>query len=195
MIQSKQDLYYYLREDKKRNLGTYRVGVFKSIAYYLFSSDNYRAYRLLKSLRKLEYAENVLRKRGLFGKLVYYLRKWRYQRVEKNCNIVIGTNMLGYGFRLPHIMGGGIIINCNSMGNYCSANVGVVVGNNHAWNDRPIIGDNVKLSVGCKVIGGIHVGNNVIVAPNSVVVKDVPDNCVVSGVPAIIIKKDGEKFH
>ena len=40
-----------------------------------------------------------------------------------------------------------------------------------------------------------NIGNNVIVAPNSVVVKDVPDNCVVSGIPAKIIKKDGKKVE
>lgn len=96
--------------------------------------------------------------------------------------------MVGYGFRMPHILGGGIIINCKSMGNYCSANVNVLVGNNKTLDDRPIIGDYVGLTTGCKVYGGITIGNHVIVAPNSVVVKDVPDNCVVSGIPAKIIK-------
>ena len=52
----------------------------------------------------------------------------------------------------------------------------------------PTIGDNVFLGLGCKVFGGITIGNNVIVAPNAVVTKDVPDNCVVAGVPARIIK-------
>lgn len=51
-----------------------------------------------------------------------------------------------------------------------------------------IIGDNVDLTIGCKVIGGVHIGNNVIVAPNSVVVKDVPNNAIVSGIPAKILK-------
>ena len=74
------------------------------------------------------------------------------------------------------------------MGNYCSANVNVLVGNNKTLDDRPIIGDYVRLTTGCKVYGGITIGNHVIVAPNSVVVKDVPDNCVVSGIPAKIIK-------
>ena len=49
--------------------------------------------------------------------------------------------------------------------------------------------------MGCKVIGNITIGNNVLVAPNAVVVKDVPDNCVVAGVPARIIKKDGIKVN
>lgn len=54
------------------------------------------------------------------------------------------------------------------------------------------IGDNVELAVGCKVIGRIKIGNNVIVAPNAVVVKDVPNNAIVGGVPATIIKISGK---
>lgn len=42
---------------------------------------------------------------------------------------------------------------------------------------------------GAKIIGGIHVGNNVVVGANAVVCKDVPDNVVVGGVPAKVIKK------
>jgi acetyltransferase-like isoleucine patch superfamily enzyme len=39
------------------------------------------------------------------------------------------------------------------------------------------------------VFGLIEIGNNVVVAPNAVVVKDVPDNCIVGGVPARVINK------
>ena len=42
------------------------------------------------------------------------------------------------------------------------------------------------------MIGRIIIGNNVIVAPNAVVVKDVPDNAIVGGVPATIIKISGK---
>lgn len=194
MITSKEDLRLYIREDKKRNLGTYRLGFVKYMAEWLYGTDSMKAFRLLKALRRLEYAKNVLLKEGPFGRVVYALRRWRYHRLEERFNIAIGTNMIGYGFKLPHVVGGGIIINCNSMGCYCGANVGVVVGNNHSWDDRPVIGDHVALTMGSKVYGGVRIGNNVIVAPNSVVIKDVPDNCVVSGVPAKIIKKDGKKY-
>lgn len=47
-----------------------------------------------------------------------------------------------------------------------------------------MIADNVTITCGVKVFGAIHVGNNVIVGANAVVTKDVPDNCVVGGVPA-----------
>lgn len=193
MIQSKSDLRFYIREDKKRNLGAYKIGAMKYIAHRLYGTDQMKAFRLLRALRRTEYAKNCLMKKGIFGKVVYAWRMWRYHRFEVRYDIVIGLNMVGYGFRLPHVIGGGIIINCNSMGNYCGANVGVVVGNNHSLDDRPVMGDYVGLSTGSKVIGGVHVGNHVKVAPNSVVIKDVPDNCVVSGVPAKIIKQDGKK--
>lgn len=80
-----------------------------------------------------------------------------------------------------------MIINCESVGCNCTANAGVIVGNN-SKGGMAVIGNNVNLCVGCKVIGGVTIGDNVTVAPNSVVVKDVPDNAIVSGVPARILR-------
>ena len=53
---------------------------------------------------------------------------------------------------------------------------------------RPIVGNNVTIGCHACVIGGVHIGDNVIIGAGSVVVKDVPDNCVVAGNPAKIIK-------
>lgn len=52
-----------------------------------------------------------------------------------------------------------------------------------------IIGNNVWLGDKVTIVSGVHIGNNVIVAANAVVTKDVPDNCLVAGVPAKIVKK------
>lgn len=46
----------------------------------------------------------------------------------------------------------------------------------------------MEIAVGAKVIGDVNVGDNAVIAPNTVVVKDVPTNAIVSGVPAKIIK-------
>ncbi|MDR2010191.1 MAG: serine O-acetyltransferase [Bacteroidales bacterium] len=56
---------------------------------------------------------------------------------------------------------------------------------------KPTIGNNVKIYAGAKLIGGIKVGDNVKIGANAVVVKDVPDNCTVVGVPAYIVRRDG----
>ena len=57
----------------------------------------------------------------------------------------------------------------------------------------PRIGDNVFLGTGCKILGGVHVGNYTFICPNSVVVKDVPDGDVVSGIPAKRLNGCGKK--
>ena len=101
-------------------------------------------------------------------------------------NMRLRVNSIGYGFRIPHMVGGGIIIGPAQLGNYCTANTGVVVGLNRNEDSRPIIGDHVELNVGCKVIGKITIGTNVVIAANSLVYKDVPSNCVVMGIPATI---------
>ncbi len=63
---------------------------------------------------------------------------------------------------------------------------GVVIGRNNG--DFPYIGDNVYIAANSTVIGGIHIGNNVIIGAGSVVTKDIPDNCVYAGNPAKFIK-------
>jgi acetyltransferase-like isoleucine patch superfamily enzyme len=52
-----------------------------------------------------------------------------------------------------------------------------------------VIGNNVWLGDKVAVLSGVHIGNNVIVAANAVVTKDVPDGCIVAGVPGKIVKQ------
>lgn len=97
----------------------------------------------------------------------------------------IGINTCGLGIKIYHF--GHIIVNGNAkIGKGVTIYPGVTIGQTAIG--CPTIGDNVFLGLGCKVLGKVKVGNNVIVAPNAVVVKDVPDNCVVGGVPAKILK-------
>ncbi|PEM53885.1 serine acetyltransferase [Bacillus wiedmannii] len=56
----------------------------------------------------------------------------------------------------------------------------------------PIIGDQVRIYPGAKVIGGITIGDSVSIGANSVVLKDVPSKDIVAGIPAkSILKKEG----
>ena len=115
MIQSKEDMRFYIQEDKKRNLGA-DVSTIKYIAKWLYGTDDVKAFWLLRALRKLEYAKNCLRQKGIIGKLIYAYRQYRYHRLEEKYNIAIGTNMVGYGFRLPHIVGGRLSENYSNIG-------------------------------------------------------------------------------
>ncbi len=95
---------------------------------------------------------------------------------------------IGPGFFTQH--GYATSIGAYSIGKNCSVNQLVVIG----WTDRtrgPILGDNVSVKAGAKVLGPITIGNNVTVGANAVVTKDVPADCVVAGVPARIIRRNG----
>jgi len=55
-------------------------------------------------------------------------------------------------------------------------------------NTRPIIGDDVLIGSGAKILGNIIIGNNVIIGANAVVINSVMDNKTVAGIPAKEIK-------
>lgn len=118
---------------------------------------------------------------------MYYYRKFKYERIQFKFDTYIWPNCVGPGLHLPHL--GGIIINCERMGKHCSVNKGVVIGNKKGQANRAVIGDNCWFTLGCKIIGKVNIGDNVIVAQNSVVVKDIENNSIVSGIPAKVIRK------
>lgn len=63
-----------------------------------------------------------------------------------------------------------------------------VGGGNSRYPGVPTIGNNVHISHGAIVFGGISIGNNVDIGANAVVNKPVPDNAIVAGVPAKILR-------
>lgn len=84
----------------------------------------------------------------------------------------------------------GSFINCKSIGNNFTICQLTTLGNKtHGRNDLvPTIGNSVTLGANVSIMGGIRIGNNVIVGAGSVVVKDVPNDCVVAGNPAKVIR-------
>lgn len=93
------------------------------------------------------------------------------------------------GGLLLHQASGVVIAPGAVLGENCTLFSGACIvykANNQGFNS-PKIGNNVRLTVGCKVIGNVTVGNNVTVGANSVVTKNVPDYAVVVGIPSQII--------
>ena len=68
---------------------------------------------------------------------------------------------------------------------------GCLIGNAQGKRcGTPIIGDNVCMNANSIIIGGVKVGNNVLIAPGAFVNFDVPDNSIVIGNPGQIIKRE-----
>ena len=66
---------------------------------------------------------------------------------------------------------------------------GILQGKRH-----PTIGNNVVVGAGAKVLGNITIGDNSYIGANAVVIKDVPPNSTVVGVPGRVTKQDGKKM-
>lgn len=114
---------------------------------------------------------------------------WFY-RQDKTVMIHMPEEKIGGGLMLGH--GFSIIIIAESIGKNVSIFQQTTIGYSHGG--CPIIGDNVWIYAGAKILGKIRIGNNAVIGANAVVTKDVPDNAVVVGAPGrvIRIKKEGE---
>ena len=113
-------------------------------------------------------------------------RRWISLWYKPMNTLFIETPRIGGGLFIQH--GFATMIAAKSIGENCWINQQVTVGYN-GQGEPPVIGDWVMITCGAKVLGDIHIGNHVTVGANAVVIRDVPDNCVVGGVPAKIIKQ------
>lgn len=121
--------------------------------------------------------------------ILMYLFKIFYKELS---TLMIYTENIGPGLFIQH--GICTIISAKSIGENCWINQQVTIGFN-AKLESPIIGNNVIIAPGAKVIGGVIIGDNVTIGANAVVVKNVPDNCIVGGVPANIIRRNGLRVN
>jgi serine O-acetyltransferase len=143
---------------------------------------------------------------GFWVMMVYRFGRWRYtwrtpilrktlslvyKFLFKVVQIVTGIElpceaMVGRNFIIDHF-GGVIVSGYARFGDNCRIRNGVVVGLRRVDQKvAPVIGDNVDIGAGAKLLGPIRIGNHAIIGANAVVLCDVPDNCIAVGVPAVI---------
>lgn len=151
----------------------------------------------------------VLTQQGLWAIIVYRINNRIYSSrlpqllkkllllfgllFQKFIEIITGISLpysvqIGSEFYIGHF--GGIIINSKAIiGDNCNISQGVTIGVSGRGNNRgvPTIGNNVYIGVNSVLAGLIHIGDNSVIAANSLVTKDVLPNITVMGVPAVKI--------
>ena len=126
-------------------------------------------------------------------KAYYYL--YKIKKSDSYHNASLGTH-LGFSCAkfadrpiLPHGLNGIVIANDVSIGKNCTIYHQVTIAGGNGGS--PTVGDNVLFGAGAKVVGPIHIGNNVKIGAGCVVAIDIPDNMtVVMEKPRLILHED-----
>ncbi|MDY6785884.1 MAG: serine O-acetyltransferase [Cyanobacteriota bacterium] len=103
---------------------------------------------------------------------------------------------IGRGVFIDHGMG--VVIGQTAIvGDYCLIYQGVTLGGTgkESGKRHPTLGENVVVGGGAKVLGNIAIGNNVRIGAGSVVLRDVPSDCTVVGVPGRVVHRSGARVN
>ena len=186
MINNSHDLHSCLNRD----LGRYYHPLFfiwKSINLWLRGSEYLPMWNTLYTLRFYEYYLNKLHL-SIWEKVKKQFWRFIFRRCQLNYDLYIEPNTLGPGVTIMH-PGFRKIPDFVSIGMNCTILPLVLIGKKKPnTNVKAIIGDNCYISTGVTILAPVKIGNNVIIGAGAVVTKDVPDACVIAGVPAKIIK-------
>lgn len=159
-------------------------------------SQDYRRYRETGHSNA-----DLLFSRGFQAVVSFRLRHWLWKKRIPILHVIIGyltevitgveipaTVSIGGGLVLYH---GGPILFIGSARLGCNVGIrpGVVIGGDYSGNKAPVLGNNMEIGVGAKIIGNVELGDNVQVGANAVVTKSFPANCVLVGIPARSIVK------
>ena len=178
---TKSDLKEWIREDYRS------YDIKHPLLSQLSWSENYSMFAYVRNLRYLEYYTN--KKQKPWDKLfkAWYFLKWR--RLNLKYQLYIQPNCVGPGLHLVH-HGFRRIGSLKSIGKNLTILPMVLIGKKVSGINcnNCTIGNNVYIGTGAIIMNPVNIGNNVIIGAGSIITKDVPDNAIVAGNPAKIIR-------
>lgn len=179
MIENKQDYREYLRCD--------RIALRKNSKRPRPVHDIIWKYQIL--LRKCEYYENC--RRNILDRVWKKALKLRLTLLSHKLGFSIPLNVFGKGLYIAHY--GSIVVNENSrVGDWCRIHEGTCIGADGKDSGAPVIGNNVFIATGAKIIGNVRIADGVAIGANAVVVKDILEpNTTWGGIPAKKISNKG----
>ena len=132
----------------------------------------------------------------LYLKKHYFLARWVSQRGVRKTGIEIHPGAtIGKGLFIDH--GSGVIIGETAiLGDNITLYQGVTLGGTGKEQGKrhPTLEDNVMVSAGAKILGSFTIGANSKIGAGSVVIKPVPPNSTVVGVPGRVVKRDNVRI-
>lgn len=168
MVNSKKQLNFYLSQDA---LATGR----SSTKAHLFGDE---IWKWQICLRKLEYHTNT------GHRILSLLYRFRFHHLSIKLGYEIPINICEEGLSLPHR--GSIVIGHGAkIGKFCRIQEGVTIGATNGSNNCAVIGNNVFIASGAKIIGDIFVASDVAIGANAVVTKNIAEpGTTWGGIPA-----------
>lgn len=171
--------------DVYRKFKKYKISFFSSWITLFFNRD----LKCLKAYRIANYYYIKSQDKKIY-KLIYVIKALKLKRLMNKYDFnVPAKTRIGKGLFIGH--NGPIIINGNAIiGDNCNIATGVTIGQENRGKRKgfPKIGNKVWIGTNAVIVGKITIGSNVLVAPNSYVNFDVPDNSIVIGNPGKIVK-------
>ena len=179
MIKNRKELKEYLSADMLANNVDRKT--FRGFIDYHFNPR----IKFIRNLRFYEYWSN--KSGNVINKMITLYYYYKHKKLSYKLGYTIYKNNFGKGLFLGHY--GTLVVNKDArIGENCRIHVSVNIG---GYNGGvPVIGNNVYIGPGAKIFGPITIGDNVIIGANAVVNKSFPDNVIVAGVPAKIIKNN-----
>lgn len=184
MIDTKSQLKEYLAYEKKIYISD---SLRDRLEMVLMHEPRWLIWKFVKRLRKMEYHHN--NKKNWIHWLIYLY----YRRKKNTLGVKLGLEMwdktFGKGLTIEH--NGSIVINgMAKVGENCILHGDNCIGNNgFELSTAPMIGDNVRIGVGAKIIGNIKIGNNIKIAAGAVVIHSFEeDGITLAGIPARKVK-------
>lgn len=187
-IKSKEDLKNWLAMDAV-HYPSQQQGFLKTLKYNLIATPRMDQKYIWAFVKTLRYSEYHMNNHGLWHTIArtYYL--WKLRKLAYKTGFQIAPNAVGPGLQLIHFGPINVNENCR-IGRNATLYWGVMMGWKGAGQPCPQIGDNAFICSGTKIIGDVHIGDDVTIGQNCVVTKDVPSNSlVVAQQPRVIIRE------